>query len=211
MLKKPGSASTQQLRWLTYAYTRAHHPDLTHSDWDDGDYLPHGHPAHTFDALEYSFISRYCTPLGTRAAAQILSRRTRELRMRRLVRRWGLVPGATVGSLFLGLPLALVIWLLAIVLGLVSAAGERRSATRIAETLLAERIEPLLETLVLQSILRQHLGSVPAATLTHPDWGACLLSCVTGGADEHEMLRLLAEEFDGSVQELQVTVALLTR
>lgn len=209
VLKKSGSAATQQLRWLTRAYTRAYHPDLTGDDWDEGDYLPLGHPAHTFDALEYSFTSRYCAPLGTIAAEQILLRRTRELRMRRLLRRWGLITSATAGSVLLGLPWALLLWLLAMVLGLVLAASERSGATRIAETLLDGHMQPLLDTLVLQSILQDNLNSIPAATLNHPDWGACLMGCLPSDETEQEMLVTLAAEFDGSVLDLRATVMLL--
>jgi hypothetical protein len=181
------------------------------SDWDDGDYLPPGHPAHTFDVLDFSFTSRYAQPLGMLAAEQVLSRRTRGLRLRRLVRRWGLVTGAAVGSVFLGLPWVFLPWLLAVVLGLALVASERPTATRIAKTLQDGRAELLLDTFVLQGILRRHLGSIPASTLNHPDWGACLLGCTSSDEAEQEMLRVLADEFDGSVRDLQVTVALLAR
>ncbi len=211
MRRQPDRVALKQLRWLTSAYTRVHHPDMVGSDWEEGDYLPLGHPAHTFDALDFSFTSRYAQPLGMCAAEQVLSRRTRGLRLRRLVRRWGLVTGATVGSVFLGLLWAYLPWLLVVVLGLVLAASERLTATRIVETLQDGRAELLLDTNALQGILRRHLDSIPASTLNHPDWGACLMGCMTSDEAEQEMLRALADEFDGSVRDLQVTVALLAR
>ena len=90
----------RQLRLLARLHTRTPHSEWAYGVWGDiEECIAEDHPAHTYDVLLAHFNARHAEPLGRRAAALILCRATRGLRLMRVAGGVALFAGMTAGGL----------------------------------------------------------------------------------------------------------------